>query len=180
MGSLFTIEPIFKQRQVGAVCLQHRVVQAPCPRMRSSLEWKGVYIPNDLNGENEYPTESLESPLPLRYEDGKVTDAVYGDGSFTFCRLWYVGRAIMASFIGGCRPLISSDIPITGKTRNGTEYARPMAVPKSTERFDGLNTWYLSLRAQIGRVPAALQEHEYGRSIANRGRYVVQAIEAIT
>lgn len=65
--------------------------------------------------------------------------------------------AVVASFADGRQPLISSDIPITGKTRNETEYARPMA-PKSRERFDGLDTWYLSLRAQIRRVPAALEE----------------------
>lgn len=43
MGSLSTTDLLFEQR---------RVVQSPCPRMRSFLEWKGVYIPNDLNGEN--------------------------------------------------------------------------------------------------------------------------------
>jgi hypothetical protein len=39
------------------------------------------------------------------------TDAVYGKVACIFCRLWRVGRAIVASLIDGCKPLVLGDIP---------------------------------------------------------------------
>jgi 2,4-dienoyl-CoA reductase-like NADH-dependent reductase (Old Yellow Enzyme family) len=42
---------LFKPLRLGALQLEHRVVQAPSTRMRSTKESEGVYVPNDLNVE---------------------------------------------------------------------------------------------------------------------------------
>jgi 2,4-dienoyl-CoA reductase-like NADH-dependent reductase (Old Yellow Enzyme family) len=49
MGSLEVSSSLFQPLKLGAVTLSHRVVQAPCTRMRSTRESDGVYVPNDLN-----------------------------------------------------------------------------------------------------------------------------------
>ncbi|KAL4749346.1 hypothetical protein BDW72DRAFT_194976 [Aspergillus terricola var. indicus] len=51
MGSLPPLEPLFTSLRLGAFALQHRVVQAPCTRMRSTKESDGVWVPSDLNAE---------------------------------------------------------------------------------------------------------------------------------
>lgn len=42
-------EALFEPLHLGAFQLQHRVVQAPCTRMRATKEANGVFIPNELN-----------------------------------------------------------------------------------------------------------------------------------
>lgn len=39
---------LFKPLQIGALKLEHRVVQGATTRMRASKESDGVYVPNDL------------------------------------------------------------------------------------------------------------------------------------
>jgi 2,4-dienoyl-CoA reductase-like NADH-dependent reductase (Old Yellow Enzyme family) len=39
---------LFKPLRIGALQLEHRVVQGPCTRMRATKESEGVYVPNDL------------------------------------------------------------------------------------------------------------------------------------
>jgi 2,4-dienoyl-CoA reductase-like NADH-dependent reductase (Old Yellow Enzyme family) len=51
MGSISPLDSLFQPLRLGAVTLQHRVVQAPCTRMRSTKESDGVFVPNDLNVE---------------------------------------------------------------------------------------------------------------------------------
>lgn len=62
----------------------------------------------------------------------RVTDAVHAKGALILCQLWHVGRATTPSFLGGQRPVSSSDIPISGDALDGTSYAasppRPMTV----------------------------------------------------
>lgn len=51
MGSVDIIGPLFQPLRLGALSLSHRVVQAPCTRMRSTKESDGVFVPNELNVE---------------------------------------------------------------------------------------------------------------------------------
>lgn len=51
MGSIDTVGPLFQTLRLGAVSLSHRVIQAPCTRMRSTKESDGVFVPNELNVE---------------------------------------------------------------------------------------------------------------------------------
>lgn len=49
MGSFTPVqETLFKPLRLGSLELEHRVVQAPCTRMRASKESDGVFVPNDL------------------------------------------------------------------------------------------------------------------------------------
>ena len=61
-----------------------------------------------------------------------VTDAVHAKGGLILCQLWHVGRATVPSFIEGNPSVSASEIPISGKALDGTEYAdsppRPMTV----------------------------------------------------
>jgi 2,4-dienoyl-CoA reductase-like NADH-dependent reductase (Old Yellow Enzyme family) len=51
MGSIATTDPLFEAIRLGALQLKHRVILAPCTRMRATKESDGVYVPNDLNVE---------------------------------------------------------------------------------------------------------------------------------
>lgn len=53
MSSLLPLEEtlLFKPLRLGAIQLEHRVVQGPTTRMRSTKESDGVFVPNDLNVE---------------------------------------------------------------------------------------------------------------------------------
>jgi len=39
---------LFSPLQIGAVKLEHRIVQAPCTRMRGELESEGIWAPGDI------------------------------------------------------------------------------------------------------------------------------------
>ncbi|KAJ5085568.1 hypothetical protein N7532_010339 [Penicillium argentinense] len=160
MGSIDIVGPLFQPLRLGALSLSHRVVQAPCTRMRSTKESDGVFVPNDLNVEYYSQRASaggfmLTEATPIsRYAAGypgvpgiftesqiagwkKVTDAVHAKGAYIYCQLWHVGRATVPSFIDGKQAVSSSDIPITGNGLDGSEYAasppRPMTVEEIQE-----------------------------------------------
>ncbi|CAI7612360.1 unnamed protein product [Penicillium manginii] len=160
MGSVDIVGPLFQPLRLGALSLSHRVVQAPCTRMRSTKESEGVFVPNDLNVEYYSQRASaggfmLTEATPIsRYAAGypgvpgiftksqiagwkKVTDAVHAKGAYIYCQLWHVGRATVPSFIDGKQAVSSSDIPISGNGLDGTEYAalppRPITVDEIRE-----------------------------------------------
>lgn len=64
MGSVDVIGPLFEPLRLGTLSLSHRIVQAPCTRMRSSKESDGVFVPNDLNVEY-YSQRASEGGLLL-------------------------------------------------------------------------------------------------------------------
>ncbi|KAE8381802.1 hypothetical protein BDV26DRAFT_289005 [Aspergillus bertholletiae] len=160
MGSVDTVGPLFQSLRLGAVSLSYRVVQALCTRMRSTKESNGVFVPNDLNVEYYAQRASpgglmLTEATPIsRLAAGypgvpgiftqsqiagwrKVTDAVHAKGAYIYCQLWHVGRATVLSFIKGKQALSANDIPISGKTLDGSEYGatppRPMGVEEIQE-----------------------------------------------
>ncbi|CAI7639494.1 unnamed protein product [Penicillium pancosmium] len=160
MGSVDIVGPLFQPLRLGALSLSHRVVQAPCTRMRSTKESEGVFVPNDLNVEYYSQRASaggfmLTEATPIsRYAAGypgvpgiftksqiagwkKVTDAVHAKGAYIYCQLWHVGRATVPSFIDGKQAVSSSDIPISGNGLDGTEYAalppRPITIDEIQE-----------------------------------------------
>lgn len=173
MGSLSPLEPLFQPLRLGAFALQHRVIQAPCTRMRSTKESDGVWVPNDLNVQyyeqraskgglmltEATPISHEVPPLPfspnllpankINQAAGypgvpgiftpsqiagwkKVTDAVHAKGAVILCQLWHVGRATTPGWLGGRQTVSSSNIPISGKALDGSEYAdappRPLTV----------------------------------------------------
>ncbi|KAL4915021.1 hypothetical protein BDW62DRAFT_219678 [Aspergillus aurantiobrunneus] len=145
MGSLSPLDTLFQPLRLGAFALQHRVVQAPCTRMRSSKEVDGIWVPNELNVQYYEQRASrgglmLTEATPISQTAAgypgvpgiftasqiagwkKVTDAVHAKGAVILCQLWHVGRATTPGWLGR-QTLSSSDIPISGNALDGTAYA---------------------------------------------------------
>lgn len=131
----------------------------------------------------------------------KVTDAVHAKGAYIYCQLWHVGRATVPSFIGGKQALSSSDIPISGNGLDGTEYAalppRPMTVDEIQETvkeyaaaakraieagFDGVEVHGANgyLLDQFLHDNVNNRTDEYGGSIENRSRIVLEVLKAVS
>ncbi|PYH87385.1 FMN-linked oxidoreductase, partial [Aspergillus ellipticus CBS 707.79] len=51
MGSITTSDALFQPLRLGALALSHRVIQAPCTRMRATKDSEGVFVPNALMAE---------------------------------------------------------------------------------------------------------------------------------
>ncbi|PYH31971.1 alkene reductase [Aspergillus neoniger CBS 115656] len=160
MGSITPIDNLFHPLKLGSLSLSHRVVQAPCTRMRATQESEGVYVPNALMTEYYSQRASpgglqLTEATPIsRHAAGypgvpgiftpsqinawkDVTSAVHAKGGLIVCQLWHVGRATVPAFIEGQTPLSSSDIPMTGNALTGDPYAatppRAMTIPEIQE-----------------------------------------------
>ncbi|KAJ5313010.1 hypothetical protein PENANT_c018G04447 [Penicillium antarcticum] len=176
MGSIATKDFLFESLRLGALPFKHRVIMAPCTRMRASKESEGVYVPNDLNVEYYSQRASdggfmLTEATPIsRHAAGypgvpgiftpsqiagwkKVTNAVHAKGAFIYCQLWHVGRATVSSFIEGRDVLGASEIPITGNALDGTEYAASPPRPMTIEEIQETVKEY---------VDAAKRAHEAG------------------
>lgn len=67
----------------------------------------------------------------------RVTEVVHAKGGRIYCQIWHVGRATVPALIEGNQTVSSSDIPITGKAVDGSEYSayppRPMTVEEIKE-----------------------------------------------
>ncbi|KAL3465223.1 hypothetical protein BJX64DRAFT_253428 [Aspergillus heterothallicus] len=163
MGSLSPLDPLFQPLRLGAFTLSHRIVQAPCTRMRATKESDGVYVPNDLMVEY-YSQRATQGGLMLteatpisRLAAGypgvpgiftasqiagwkRVTEAVHAKGAVILLQLWHVGRATTPGMLGGVATVSSSDIPISGTALDGTEYRaappRPMTIDEIKETVD--------------------------------------------
>ncbi|GAD99298.1 12-oxophytodienoate reductase [Paecilomyces variotii No. 5] len=225
MGSFTPIqETLFKPLRLGSLDLEHRVVQAPCTRMRATKESDGVFVPNDLMVEYYGQRASkggfmLTEATPIsRYSAGypgvpgiftasqiagwkRVTDAVHAKGAYIFCQLWHVGRASCPSFLDGRKALAPSEIPISGKAMDGSEYAdnppKPMTVEDIKETvaefaaaakraieagFDGVEIHGANgyLLDQFLHDNVNNRTDEYGGSIENRCRFPLEVIKAVT
>lgn len=70
----------------------------------------------------------------------KVTEAVHVKGAYIFCQLWHVGRATVPSLLGGQQAVSSTNIPISGKALDGTEFSafppKAMTVAEIHETVD--------------------------------------------
>ncbi|KAL2835329.1 hypothetical protein BJY01DRAFT_252749 [Aspergillus pseudoustus] len=160
MGSLSPLDPLFQPLRLGAFALNHRIVQAPCTRMRATRESDGVFVPNDLMVEY-YGQRATKGGLMIteatpisRLAAGypgvpgiftasqiagwkRVTDAVHAKEGTILLQLWHVGRATTPGMLGGADTVSSSDIPISGNALDGSEYGaappRPMTVEEIKE-----------------------------------------------
>lgn len=64
-----------------------------------------------------------------------MTDAIHAKGGFIFCQLWHVGRATVPSLLDGKDSVSSSNIPISGKALDGSDYAATPPKPMSVEEI---------------------------------------------
>jgi 2,4-dienoyl-CoA reductase-like NADH-dependent reductase (Old Yellow Enzyme family) len=149
---------LFKSWKLGNITLEHKLVQAPLTRMRCVKNAEGINIPSDLMVEY-YGQRASEGGLQLteatdisRYASGypgvpgvfsdeqlaawkRVTDAVHAKGGYIFCQLWHTGRASPASLLDGKTPLSASDIPISGKALDGTNFSATPPKPMTEEEI---------------------------------------------
>lgn len=132
----------------------------------------------------------------------KVTDAVHNEGGVIYAQLWHTGRVGHSSVRNGVLPVAPSAIAIQGQqhfTAEGMkDYETPRALTideiKQTVQdykqaainaieagFDGVE-----LHAAFGYLPdeflaesANQRTDEYGGSIDNRNRFVIEVMEAL-
>ncbi|KAI8260073.1 Flavin oxidoreductase [Colletotrichum sp. SAR11_239] len=135
---------LFTPLKLGGLSLQHRIVQAPCTRMRSEFESRGVHVPGSrvvqyygarASAGGLQITEATDICLNASAYPGvagvftdsqlqgwkKVTDAVHAKGGFIYVQLWHTGRASSAGMRGGETPISSGTQPMDGKYLDGTE-----------------------------------------------------------
>lgn len=149
---------LFKSWKLGNLSLEHRLVQAPLTRMRSTKNTEGINIPSDLMVEY-YGQRASKGGLQIteatdisRYASGypgvpglfteaqtagwkRVTDAVHAKGGYIFCQIWHTGRASPKGLLDDRQPLSSSNIPISGNALDGTEFAAAPPKPMSFEEI---------------------------------------------
>lgn len=215
---------LFKPLQVGSIKLEHRIVLAPLTRMRATKESEGVYVPNDLLVEYYSQRASkggllLSEATPIsrlaagyRGSPGiftssqisgwkKVTDAVHAKGGYMFNQLWHVGRATTPGMLGGVPTVSSSNISISGKAVDGTDYADSPPKPLTPEEikelvaeyaaaakrsieagFDGVEIHAANgyLLDQFLHDNVNVRTDSYGGSIENRARFPLEVIKSVT
>ncbi|KAF2682323.1 FMN-linked oxidoreductase [Lentithecium fluviatile CBS 122367] len=164
---------LFTPFKLGPLNLEHRIVQAPLTRMRSTKESDGVVVPNDLNVEY-YGQRASKGGLQLteatdifQYAGGypgapgcfsdsqiagwkRVTDAVHAKGGYIFCQLWHTGRASPPSFRAGQPTVSASDIPMSGKWIDGVSCAdHPPKSLTQEEIHDITKKWGVAAKNAI-------------------------------
>ncbi|CAK9140997.1 unnamed protein product [Ilex paraguariensis] len=135
----------------------------------------------------------------------KVVDAVHGKGGVIFCQLWHVGRASHQVYQpGGAAPISSTSKPISKRWRilmpdatHGTypepralatyeiaevvEHYRQSALNAIEAGFDGIEIHgaHGYLIDQFLKDGINDRTDEYGGSIANRCKFLIQVVQAV-
>ncbi|WP_345979034.1 alkene reductase [Sulfurimonas sp. HSL3-2] len=132
----------------------------------------------------------------------KVTKAVHEKEGKIFLQLWHVGRVSHSSFLGGELPVAPSAIKLLGKkyTYEGMkDYEKPRALKAEEIKdivqdyanaaknamdagFDGVEIHSANgyLLDQFLRDGTNQRKDEYGGSIENRSRFLLEVIKAVT
>jgi N-ethylmaleimide reductase len=135
----------------------------------------------------------------------KVVDAVHAKGGLLFLQLWHVGRVSHSSFHGGALPVAPSAVPIAGAgmmamTADGkvAPYETPRALETSeipgivdafrqgacnalAAGFDGVEIHGANgyLLEQFLQSRSNLRTDQYGGSIENRARLLLEIMQAV-
>ncbi len=130
-----------------------------------------------------------------------VTDAVHADGGLIFLQLWHCGRVSHPLLQGGALPVAPSAIAAEGELHT-PEGKRPMETPRALETheisgivedfrkaaenaltagFDGveLHGAFGYLIDQFLQDGSNQRTDEYGGSIENRARFLLEVVEAV-
>jgi N-ethylmaleimide reductase len=146
---------LYSPFQIGAVRLDHRIVQSPLTRLRSDQPGDvpsammvkyysqraskgGLQIaeatPVSIQGRGYLGAPGIYTDAQV---DGwrKVTDAVHAKGGVIFLQLWHVGRQSHVSMTGGVAPLAPSAIPVEDLvfTKDGWIKASPARALETGE-----------------------------------------------
>ncbi|KAH7123022.1 NADH:flavin oxidoreductase/NADH oxidase [Dactylonectria macrodidyma] len=216
---------LFVPMKLGGLTLKHRIVQAPCTRMRSELESRGIHVPGPrvvkyygdrASAGGLQITEATDICMNASAYPGvagvftesqlrgwrKVTDAVHAKGGFIFVQLWHTGRATSTGMRGGEASISSGTIPMNGTYLDGTECKdgppRAMTVEEIHELtaewaaaskravdiagFDGVEIHGANgyLLEQFLHDNINTRKDEYGGTLENRCRFVLEVIDAVT
>lgn len=149
---------LFQPLELGDLRLSHRIAQAPLTRMRAEKESDGIFVPGSLMLEH-YSQRSSKGGFQLTEATGialhasgypgspgiftesqiegwrKITDAVHAKEGFIFCQIWHTGRASPPSFRNGMQPISSSDVPISGKALDGSDYSENPPRPATVDEI---------------------------------------------
>jgi N-ethylmaleimide reductase len=131
----------------------------------------------------------------------KVTQAVHEAGGRIFLQLWHVGRAAHPAYMNGAQPVAPSAVPIPGEahTPEGKiPYATPRALTKpeiaeivdqyregaskaKAAGFDGVEIHAANgyLIDEFLRTEANRRTDEYGGSVENRARFLLEVAQAV-
>jgi len=133
----------------------------------------------------------------------RVTDAVHAEGGRIFLQLWHMGRASHPDFHeGGALPVAPSAIAIANDEIHTPLGKKPYAMPRALERdeipgvvqqyatatrlaqeagFDGVEIHGANgyLIDQFLRESSNQRTDEYGGSVANRARFLLEVTEAV-
>ena len=130
----------------------------------------------------------------------KIVDAVHQKGGRIFAQLWHVGRVSHSDFLGGALPVAPSAIAVGGEIRVPSGH-KPYEIPHALETteiagivedyrrgaqnaleagFDGVEIHGANgyLLDQFLRDGSNKRDDEYGGSIENRARLLLQATDA--
>lgn len=132
----------------------------------------------------------------------RVTDAVHAEGGRIFLQLWHMGRASHADFHDGALPVAPSAIAISNDHIHTPQGKKPYPVPRALETgeiagvvqqyaaatrlaqeagFDGVEIHGANgyLIDQFLRDGSNRRTDQYGGSIANRARFLLEVTEAV-
>lgn len=135
----------------------------------------------------------------------QVVDAVHDKGGIIFCQLWHVGRASHQVYQpGGASPISSTNNPISNRWRilkpDGSYGTYPK--PRALETYEILDVVEHYRKAALNAIRAGFdgieihgahgylidqflkdgindRTDEYGGSIANRCRFLIQVVQAV-
>ena len=130
----------------------------------------------------------------------KITDSVHAAGGRIFAHLWHVGRLSHPDFLDGKTPVGASPIACSGEIRTPTGHApypvpRELSVPEIQQTiadyaaaaqnakyagFDGVEVHGANgyLPDQFLRDGTNHRADEYGGSVENRARFLLEATDA--
>jgi N-ethylmaleimide reductase len=213
---------LYSPFQIGAIRLDHRIVQSPLTRLRSDQPGDvpsammvkyysqraskgGLQIaeatPVSIQGRGYLGAPGIYTDAQV---DGwrQVTDAVHAKGGVIFLQLWHVGRQSHVSMTGGAAPLAPSAIPVedlvftkdgwikasparaleTGEIKEIVEQFRQGAIRAKAAGFDGVeihgaNGYLVDQFLQDG---SNQRTDNYGGSIENRVRFLLEVTDAVT
>ncbi|KAH8110925.1 NADH:flavin oxidoreductase/NADH oxidase [Phellopilus nigrolimitatus] len=189
---------LFQSVRVGALTLQHRVVYAPCTRLRADE----AHVPTEATVAYYAQRASVPGTLliaestliaakaggldnaPGIWDATQVVDAVHAQDSYIYLQIVSIGRGAQPHILarpdspsnpGGPHPYVSaSDIPLTGSTRThrGAHGAG----------FDGIEIHggHGCLVDQFTQDVSNKRTDQCGGSIENRTRFALEVIKKVT
>ena len=132
-----------------------------------------------------------------------VADAVHARGGRVFMQIWHMGRTVLPEYANGERPVAPSEVKAEGGLPDKDGNRRPFATPRAITVPEIRKTVADFARAAERAVKAGLdgveihaannflvdsflrdgtnrRQDDYGGSIENRARFLIEVVEAVT